>query len=243
MPDLTNKTLAQLYTIPATDWEVINKRVGIVIEAQSIQSYISAYLPDYPTLLNLCQLWTQTTFTGLKAQSTAISNYSTKAITNFSKLNNSIKQIGDQSGTVPANIKEQTKNLLDELACDTKTLSGVVSTLLTQVRNFLTHNEIVDSQIAKHKDKLGDFWPNVSKYISDFESATGLVMGEWQAISNDLSTVVSSPIDVTMPFLESLSLDVALTTWQSISVETSAFPSNVAGQEKYWKNPIQKAVL
>jgi|GEM_PF-3076380 len=239
MPNLASSSVSQICTIPTSDWTMINKRVGVVLAAAQIQSSIVAYLPSYPTLLTSCTLWQQSTFTGLITQSQALVLYATTAINNFTTLNQAVKGIDGQGGVVPDNIKQQTLSLLQKLASDTTSLAAAFDNLSKQVISFLNNNLAVDAQVEKYKDILGSFWAPVGAYITSLEQAAGLVTGEWTAITNDLQNILSTQIDVTMPFLESLNLEAAIVQWKNVQSEAAAFPNMVNGQQQYWVNPFQ----
>ncbi|MBD2752515.1 hypothetical protein [Spirosoma validum] len=237
MPTLASSSVSQLYTIPASDWTLINKRVGVILEAQPAQAFITQYLNAYPALLRSSLLWQQTTFNSLVDLSHQLANYADKAIVNFCSLNEQVKAVSKGDGVVTDELKQLTKSLLQQLAADTTPMASSYKLVSTQVLNFLNDNVAVDSQIAAHKDQLGNLWAPIGEQITLLENAAGLVVGEWQAITADLTNTLASPIDVTMAFLASLNIEAALVCWRSIQAEASAFPSMVAGQQQYWTNP------
>ena len=93
MPNLASSSVGNIFTIPASDWTMINKRVGEVLAAQIIQKSIAEYLPDYPALLSSSILWQQSTFSGLIAEAGDLANYAGTAITNFTRLNAKVNQV------------------------------------------------------------------------------------------------------------------------------------------------------
>jgi hypothetical protein len=238
MPELSNSNVVSIFTIPASDWTVINKRVGLVLEIAPIQQTIITYIPSYPVLLQSSTLWEQITFTALITQSGLLAAYAATAITNFSSLNDAVKKISDPAAKVPADVQQQTATLLRQLSADTAPLVSAFNTISGQVLQFLNNNEVVDGQIAAHKGQLGTFWAPVGDVINALENAAGLVTGTWSAIRDDLANAIVLPVDVTMPFIESLNLDAAIKSWQTIQAEAIAFPVTVAGQQQYWQNPF-----
>jgi len=92
--------------------------------------------------------------------------------------------------------------------------------------------------MARFKDSLGTFWDPLGDNINKLEAAAGHVTGVWGAITNDIDYTMSLPVTVTIPFIESLNLDVAIASWKHIQEQTLAFPVNMKGQEQYWNNPF-----
>lgn len=234
MTSLANNAVAQIFAIPASDWTVINTRVGEVLAASKIQSYITPYLAGYPALLTSSLLWKSDTFYGLIHMSASLASYASTAINNFDNLNQAVKKLINNGLSMTDAVRLQTTTVLKQLADDTKSMSVQSDTLSDQVLHFLNNNEVVDAQIIKNKDKLGSFWAPLGAYITALEQAAGVVTGEWRAISDDLDSVMATTIDVTIPFIESLNIDAAIACWQSLQQEASAFPTMMAGQDKYW---------
>ena len=238
MPNLASSSVSQLFTIPAADWTVINKRVGLAIATSQIGSTIAADLPAYPAVLAGSLLWKSDTFNGLIKQSQLLCSYCTTAMDNFKNLENKVKPF-ISTGTEPGEVlKLQTAALLQQLSTDTAPLAAAFQALSGQVLAFLNNNKAIDAQIFANKEKLGSFWQPVGDYISTLEQSAGLVTGEWQAIMQDLTHTLVSPIDVTLPFIEALNIDAAIVCWQNVQNEAGAFPRMVADQEQYWTNPF-----
>jgi Flp pilus assembly pilin Flp len=239
MISLASSSVSEMFTIPANEWTVINQRVGQVLATVNIKDYITSVLGGYPNLLNNCLQWQSTTFQGLIAHSQVLYTYSSQAITDFGNLNTAVKQVMQSGGnTLPDVLQQQTIALLQKLNTDTLPIAKQSDLLSAAVLAFLTSNVIVDTQMATFKDSLGTFWTPLGDNINTLEAAAGHVTGVWNAITNDLSNTLRLPITVTIPFVESLNIDVAIASWQNIQAETQGFASMVAGQENYWTNPF-----
>ena len=238
MLSLASSSVSRLFTIPAIDWTVINKRVGLVIDTSRIGSTIAAVLPAYPALLADSLLWKSETFQGLINKSELLCSYSAGAITSFSNLNNKVKQVIDTGADLNEELKSETAAVLQQLSTDTAPLAAAFQTLSGEVLAFLDNNKAIDAQIASNKSKLGSFWQPVGEVITNLEQAAGLVTGEWQAILDDLVNARVSPVDITLPYIESLNIDAAIVCWTNVQSEAAAFPQIVAGQEQYWTNPF-----
>jgi hypothetical protein len=225
--NLASSSLGQLYSLPANDWHLINQRADIVVYAGPQAADIAPELPAFPALLESSTRWKQSTFGALTAQAQALAGYAATAIQNFSSLDTEVKA-ASSTGIVPDSLKQLTLSCLQKLAADTAPLASASSTLSAEVLRFLNDNIAVDAQIAAQKSSFGIFWPSVQATITALEDAAGLMVGEWRAITDDLTATLASPIDVTMPFLESLNIEGALVSWQNVQAEAGAFASQVA---------------
>ena len=232
MPKLVNESVGSIFTIPNKDWVKINKRVGEVLSVQKIQNMIVEYLPDYPALLASSKMWKRSTFQNIINQSKALAEYADSAITMFTSLNSKVKKV--EGNIVPDSLKVETQNVLKILADNTTTLANTSNSLSEQVLKFLQDNERVDVEIEANKEKLGIFWADIGHIISALEKAAGLVAGSWKAITDDLNNTLASPIEVTMPFIESLNIEAALVSWTSLKSEALNFSASVKDQSQYW---------
>lgn len=231
---LTDSSIAQLYTIPAASWTAINQRVGMVLLVQNIESVIAGQIPGFPDLEKACQAWSNGTFQALIDQSVALHTYASTAIQNFTDLQNAVNALS--GSTVPPEVQQQTSAALLQLANSTNPLTQAFATLSNQVSDFMKANQAVDSQLRHEQEVLGFLWQPITDITTAVDNATGLVNGAFLAINHDLKAAVSNPIDVTMPFLESLSIEVAIQAWQRIQSETAAFPSMANVQKQYWQS-------
>lgn len=239
MVSLASGSVSEIFAIPVSEWTAINKRVGEVLATQNVKDYIPSVLSGYPDLLNSCLQWQSYTFSGLITNSQKIAAYSTQAIIDFGNLNEKVKEvIRSGSQTLPDSIKQETIDLLQKLSTNTTPIAAESNLLSSDVINFLKCNSIVDIQMAKFKGSLGVFWEPLGNNIKALEDAAGHVTGVWNAITNDLEHLLSLPVMVTIPFIESLNLDVAIASWQDIQTEALAFPAMTAGQQQYWTNPF-----
>lgn len=239
MITLASESVGEIFTISASEWTEINKRVGQVLATAPIKDYMSTVLSEYPALLNSCLQWQKSTFSGLIANSQVLSNYCAVAISDFSSLNTQVKQV-IQSGSqnLPDSLKQQTIDLLQKFNKDTTPIAAQSYLVSAEILTFLNCNVKVDIQMAKFKDSLGTFWDPIEDSISKLEVAIGHVTGVWSAITNDLNNTLSLPITVTIPFIESLNIDVSIVNWQNVQAETVGFPAMTTGQEQYWTNPF-----
>lgn len=231
---LTNNDLGQLYSIPEEDWTAINKRVGATAAASGIANYIENYIPEFPNLIHVCELWKTQTFNGLINQSAAISQYTGTAVNRFQTLLNVISTISPSETQVPEAVKEQTRQALIELSSTTTDLCKVNSEVNIQISNFLAINVKVDAQMLRFREKLGIFWEPLGQTITRVENATGLVTGSWLAIATDLENYAKLSPSVTMPFILQLDIEAAIVSWKSLQAEANAFMQISKNQKQYW---------
>lgn len=225
---LVSDSIGQLYRVPAQDWAQVKSRVHFVVQVPQgtwIAGLVTRLLPGFPALLASCTTWQQHTLPALHTQAQAVADYAATAIGNFTTLNEAVKASGGGSGPVPDALRQQTLTLLQKLASDTVLMNGSFGEVSGQLLTFWNDNITVDAQIAAHQEQLGQLWPSIAASLAALEQASGRVTGEWQALANDLTFTLASPIDVTMPFLESLNLDAALVSWRNVQAEATAFPA------------------
>ncbi len=234
MLQLANDSVASIFTISTDNWTAINKRVGSVLGVEKIASVVNSDLPGYSKLLISSKLWKASTFNELITESNTVAKYAQNAIANFGDINQKVKKVSNQQ--IPENLQKQVIDALRDLQSDTLPIVNQSNKLSGEIHEFMLNNQTVDAEMEQNKEKLGSFWAPLGNIIHSVETATGKVNGAWKAILDDLNSTLGADIQVTMPFIASLELDAAIISWQSILSESSAFPSQVDGQESYWDN-------
>ncbi len=234
MSILTNQNLGQLFRIPEEDWAAINQRVGNTASAAGIANYIKNYIPEFPNLIVVCNLWKDQTFNGLIQQSAAINRYTVLAVNRFQNLLNVITSLPPSQDQVPESIQNQTKLTLLELGKWTGDICKQNEVVNRQIRDFLAINTKVDAEMLRFKEKLGIFWDPLGQTITRLDNATGLVTGSWLAISADLGNYASASPDINMSFLLQLDIEVAIVNWKSLQAESEAFMQISDKQRQYW---------
>lgn len=239
MLNIASSSVSNVYAIPTANWTAINKRVGAVLSTVNVEGFMTQLLPQYPALMSASQFWQQSTFNSLITQSQALYNYANTAIGNFNTLNRNVQAVQQQGSSIPGELQQETIQVLQALKTATDPLAASFNSLFTAVQTFLTANEVVDAEIALVKQRFGSFWGPLGDTIQTVEQSIGLVTGNWQAITDDLKNAIVSPVSVDLPFIESLNIQAAIVSWQSVQAEAGAFAGNVAGQQQYWTNPNQ----
>lgn len=230
--ELTSDELGSLFVISESDWTAVSKRVGLTSLTKDIAGQVAKYLPDFPKLVEVCQLWKNVTFPGMVAQSRNLSAYSAQSIGSFTALQQKVSQLQPNEELPPA-VKNEAEKALGALAQSTATIGGAFTDLEGQIETFSKVNQVVDADINNYTARLSPEWKSIQTSVDAVDRATGRIRGVWQAINNDLQSVVSGQIPITTPFLMGLDIQSALLSWRNLQQESTAFPSLAQGQDKY----------
>ena len=186
----------------------------------NMQAIVYFQIPPHPELMN---------------QGEALGDYASRAVKDFQHLQNEIAGLDKNDTAVPDPIRETVKEVVGRLKQTTIPLSDAVKNLSSQITEFHYANKQFDADIdaLKQRGVTQEWWEVVWGSTAVLEEAAGLVLGEWRAITSDLEDVMSGKIDITMPFLMGLDIDVALAEWRQIRREAKAFGSLVDGLQKY----------
>ena len=230
--ELTSTSLGSLFVISESDWTAVSKRVGLTSLTKEIAGQVAKYLPDFPQLVQVCQRWKDVTFPGIVTQSRNLSAYSAQAIQSFTALQQKIAQLQPHEELPPA-VRDEAEKDLGVLAQSTATIGGAFSELEGQIATFSKVNQVVDADITNYTARLSPEWKSIQTSVDAVDRATGRIRGAWQAINNDLQSVVTGKIPITTPFLLGLDIHSALLSWQILQQESTAFPSLAQGQDRY----------
>lgn len=228
---LTSEALADVFTVPQSDWTAISKRVSLVMLAEAIAGEIAQTLPEFPKLLSACRGWKAATFPGLVAQSRALADYAGDALVRFTALQGEVAEL-DPDCAPPAAVRATALAALSELAQRSATLQRAFESLSDALAAFTIENEVVDAQVGAYAARLGPDWQSIAAPSAALDQASGRVKGTWLAIASDLNRVAQGRIDITTAFLLDLELQVALNTWSSLRREARAFAALATDQER-----------
>jgi hypothetical protein len=233
-----NSNAVAVFAIPETVWTPISKQVGLVILASPFASIAAVDQPDFPKLETACQLWVSTTFPGLVGLSSAIATFAATAATRLSKLGRSVSQ-QTQAGAVSRATAELVTTGFAALAKQAAPLNTQCNALYRQVQVFRTEFEVVDAEeqatdrgVQNSIDLLGPWEPLIG-VLPPVEQEAGLVMGAWQAITDDFNAVTAAVIQSMDPFLLPLELNEAARSWTNLAPEAAGFASLAQGQQQY----------
>lgn len=234
MTMLANDTLGQLFTVPEKDWTVINKRVGEAAAVASVTGYIEQYIPEFPLLVSVCDVWKNQTYDSLIRQSAGIILYARNAADDFASLSDLIQMMDNSSDELSDNIKQQVWALLKKLDERTVFFSKPMEEIETDISIFLSVNQDVDRQISRYKDKLGIFWEPFEDVIPEINLAAGIMGQGWRDLSQKLQEFSQSGLNITLPLLKQLDIETALVYWQNLESDARIFRAVAERQKFYW---------
>ena len=229
---LANPSAGALFAVPPSNWTAISKRVGLTTLASAIAPIIGQTLTEFPKLETACQAWRTTTFPGLTSLSASIGTFATNAAGALTALQAPISRLAPND-PVPAATVALVESTLGSLARAMAPLNAQSNQLNIQVQGFAAENQIVDAQVEAYVKCLGPNWQSLADDIPAVETATGLVEGAWQAISNDFNAVANGSISLTTALLLSLDLQSAILAWQNLGPQAAAFASLAQDQQQY----------
>jgi hypothetical protein len=229
MTTLVTSDLSTIFTVPEDDWSVISKRVGVSIALQQVFEG-PGMLASFPAFLAAATTWKGSAFPSLVTQSAALVSYADTAIADFGALRSSIQQLGAGATTVPDSIKNDTRVKLQSLHASTSTLAAQFTALVPPIDALRIASDAYDAEIAA--SSIAQSFPPAVDQTATVAGAIGLVEGSWGSLRDDLHGTLTD-VDVTMPFLASLGIEVALVAWQRIKTEAAAFAPLAAGQQDY----------
>ncbi len=230
MTRLANEDVAKLFTVPESEWTVINKRVGLAILVENIGAEMQKTLPSYPSLLLSSKQWRAITFPGIVTHSAEVAAYAGRSIDDFSSLRDRIAALPPGSTVVPDALASTVRQTLRRLHEQTMVHANTSSALAKAIDDFRIVNDAVDTDILRSPVST---WHTVSAQTRAVATAISHVEGTWSAITADLAVAAADTVVITMPFLTGLQLDVSIAAWQRIQIEATAFGSMVAGQQVY----------
>lgn len=233
MLQLANKDMGALFRIGVDDWAAINRRVRDVLRAEYISWIVTRSLPAYPVLLQHCKTW-PTMFRGIRELSIAIAAYADGAVRDFSALLAEVKQIRAAGGQLPDTLVASARAKMQTLKERTALLAVGFDQISYELGAFLDANREVDKQIAGGGVVT---WALVNHQAAQMESALEKATGQWRAVTDDLHTAVSLPVDAMLPLLEIAELETAVDVWRNLRDECNAFPASMAEQLDYWERP------
>jgi hypothetical protein len=223
---LASASLADLFTVPASDWAAIQRRVSVVLLATTVVADIQQALPHFPDLLVACQAWQATTLPAIREQSQQLHAYAADAQRQFGPLADAIDAL-DPNAPLPPAVRAQAETALAALQQATTRISASFNALREPISNFHLVNGQVDTELLRYQDLVAFFGDAITQATRTLDNATGRVQGDWNAISDDLRPLTSDQVDLTLAILASLGLRQDLAIWASIEQQTSEFERTI----------------
>ena len=232
MSILINKNGADLFVVSKAAWLTMNTRAEKVLAGTLVSKDVEKEIAVYPKLLSSCELWQKNTFPQLIIQAERMSLYAWSAAEDFKDLNAKIKLV--EGNSLPENLQFETAKKLATLKRNTMLLATSFSIEENQLSDFITYNKVFDKEWMAYVEKSGSKLVSnaLDSDIQAVEKALSGLKGTWISLSNDLSNAMKVPIDITLPFIESLNIDAAVIQWDSMVHEAKAFVSMAGTQEE-----------
>ena len=137
---------------------------------------------------------------------------------------------------LPAALAAFAQDVFSILSQGATALSNVANAAAAQIARFSGDNAVVDAGIAR---RMGS--APVQGFVNNVDRAGGLVVGAWQAMSTDLSNVMSGELPITTALLLSLDIGTALASWASVRSDAAAFAAFAPTQQRLLDAGCSKA--
>ncbi|MCC6369396.1 MAG: hypothetical protein IT236_00180 [Bacteroidia bacterium] len=211
----------------------------IPVQAQDVQggvviAHTNWYIvPGIPNLWSSCDEWMSHTFTSLIILNNQIQMYASTASNSFGNI---LTMINAGGGTVSAELQSATTTAITNLAQSTQSFVSNATNIFNSLQTFLTANQNFAGFLNNNGTLLNIIaLPQLqSSAFQTFITATEQVLGAWSALESELNAAISAPITVTLPFLESLNLQVAINDWNAVSAASQNFMAFAQKQTNYW---------
>lgn len=230
MTVLANDRLGQLFRVPEKTWMAINKRVGEAAAAAEVTGYIEQYIPEFPLLINVCEIWKNHTHDSLLLQSEGITLYARDAAEGFGGLLDTIQAMDIPSDKFPDDIVRRAWGLLKALNDSTHRVSKSIQGIEAEVSDFFAVNQEIDRQIARYKDKLGLSWESFGNIIPEMNLAAGEMNRGWWNLSQQLAGLTS---DSSLLWLQRPDIETALICWKNLELDAAYFHGITKTQKFY----------
>lgn len=231
---LSNNTLGALFTVPEKDWTIINKRVGEAVALAPVISYIEHYIPGFPLLIAVCDVWKGQTYDAMIRQAKRIIIYAQRAAEQLERILDLIKTTEGSADSTGEHIKQQVLELMISLTAYTVEVCKSMEGIETDIRIFLSVNFEVDEQIGRYKDKLGLLWEPLGNIIPEINRAVGNTRMGWINLLNQLQPLTKPTAVSSLESFRYLDFKTALDQWQSLEQHAHVFGMIADRQKVYW---------
>ena len=213
---------AAMFTVPKSDWEVIDARVEAALSVAPIADEVAKTIHNIHDLIRVCTLWRNSTFYELQTLAGQTSSTAILATTSYQMLANITAQL-EPNQPLTEEQKAQVVKVFDGVSQSVNGLYDELQPLSDKITEFVQVNSITDAELEKIKESLGPDWSSIAPETTDVGRANNLLRGAWGAVAADLSALARGEIPITTPFMLSLDLQSAILGWESVGAEASEF--------------------
>jgi hypothetical protein len=222
---LVDPALGAIVSISQDDWTTINQQVAIVLAFRRGWDDLDAAISGSRALTADCALWRCGTFPLITRYPAGLIGYADLASQLLGSLQAPIGKL-NPNDPLPAALAAFAQDVFGILSQGATALSNVANAAAALIARFSGDNAVVDAGIAH---RMGS--APVQGSVNNVDQAAGLVVGAWQAMSTDLSNVMSGELPITTALLLSLDIGTALSSWASVRSDAEAFAAFAPTQQ------------
>lgn len=220
--------LEQPYSVTQPEWVAIGQRVTVVIELQGIAAEVSRYIPNYPTLLDVCTAWGSETFPALLAQAAGTTLFAGKAISVLDQLSGELSGVSPDA-PLPQSITFIITVQFRALSDDAAKRAAAAGPLSGSVAAFVAANQVADAAITQLSVPAP--FEAIEGPITALDQGLSDLQSGWQAIAAGLAAAAAGQIQITTADLLAFDLGQAVSKWQALETAAAAFTSMVPTTE------------
>lgn len=218
---LVDPSVGALFTIPASAWSAINGEVRTIL----IQMAMEPGSPLEGTPLgNACSSWGMQILPGLHQLSGSLSQFSGTAVQLLTELETIVAGLAPNEPLTPE-MKAKALGVFQPLASGSQALRQPSDELMTQISAFVNVIKADDADVREDMIARGQDPGTMFASMAAVEQACGQVLGGWQAISDDLDSIASQQVSLTIAILLSLDIQSAVLAWTNLGAEARAYGS------------------
>lgn len=224
------------FQIQFQTWEAINQRAFLVCAGQMGGEY-QRYkkLPNYSSLVKVCQDWKHNTFQTLTTFAGELKNATARVI------DPNLRALDHLTDRLEANNKDQSaqdkfERTITNLEVKLTSLVSSANSVNNAVKQFCDVNQASDAAYLKIHTKPEAAWTALDPSPAEVSHATERIEGTWSAIVSDLRALrefMKNSVRDNMPFIVDLNVDAAIQSWRKLKSEAETFLSNVPAQRGF----------
>lgn len=223
---LADPALGAIVSISQDDWTAINQQVLYVLAFRRGWDDFDAAVSGFRALSADCALWRCGTFPLITRYPASLIRYADLASELLGGLQAPIGKL-NPNDQLPVALAAFAQNIFGILSQGATALSNIANAAAAHIAKFSGDNAVVDAGIARQTGN-----PPIQGSVNNVDRAAGLVLGAWQAMSSDLSTVMSGELPITTALLLSLDIGTALSSWASVRSDAAAFAAFAPTQQQ-----------